>query len=389
MSKKLLLISCFLSSFLICSQEEISFEYDTAGNQVLREVICINCGTTATAFTLYNATTDQPIGLLTNGQQIPLSQVANIPLNFVVATNPYPVGSVKMTISGDFTHTQKENYEPYALFGNSGSNYYGNILGLGTYTLTATPYSEKDYGGEQGTPLSLTFHIVENAVTGLTLYNANTDQPMMLLTEGQQISLSEVQNIPLNIVADTDPYPVGSVKMVLSGGYSHTQKENYEPYALFGNSGSNYSGRILGIGDYTVTITTYSALNWGGTVGIPYIVNFSIVDNPSSARIAGTGTEGGKTPEASLQNKTAVLKAPVFYPNPVKETLHIGWFNTPDKSVTKIIVLNVTGQVVEQQNITAVDQSAQLHFAALSKGIYTVILEHTHGERTVQKIIKK
>lgn len=46
MNSKLLFSLFFLSSVLLYGQDKLAFSYDSAGNQILRDRICLNCNTT-------------------------------------------------------------------------------------------------------------------------------------------------------------------------------------------------------------------------------------------------------------------------------------------------------------------------------------------------------
>jgi uncharacterized protein YjdB len=112
-------------------------------------------------FTLVNADSDTDILELTNGSILDINQVLGLNLNIRVNTNPETVGSVAISISGPISATITENVAPYALFGDSNGNYNGRILSEGSYSLEAVPYSEPNFGGIKGTPLSIQFSIAE------------------------------------------------------------------------------------------------------------------------------------------------------------------------------------------------------------------------------------
>ena len=60
---------------------------------------------------------------------------------------------------------------------------------------------------------------------------------------------------------------VGSIRLLLSGPISHSQVESVAPYALFGDSGGNYSGRLLPRGYYNVSAQAFSLASQKGTAG--------------------------------------------------------------------------------------------------------------------------
>jgi hypothetical protein len=69
--------------------------------------------------------------------------------------NVTTIGSVGFAYNGT-NHT--ENTTPYMLCGDNGAGTINNCnLAAGTYTITATPYSQANLGGTAGTPLTITF----------------------------------------------------------------------------------------------------------------------------------------------------------------------------------------------------------------------------------------
>ncbi len=274
-------------------------------------------GTTApqqsvSSFTLYNASTDQPIMDITEGMKIDYSQIQGLALTIVANTNPGTVGSVSMVLSGDRNKSQVDNEAPYALYGSSGSNFSGPAFYPGSYTISATPYSVADAGGTKGTGLTVNFSIEEGttapqqSVSSFTLYNASTDLPIMDITEGMKIDYSQIQGLALTIVANTNPGTVGSVSMVLSGDRNKSQVDNEAPYALYGSSGSNFSGPAFYPGSYTISATPYSGADAGGTKGTGLTVNFSIEEGTAAPQQSITSftlyNAGTDQPLMSLYN---------------------------------------------------------------------------------------
>jgi hypothetical protein len=101
---------------------------------------------------------------ITNGQTISLSAL-NLEKANIRAVLSQDAGSVKFALSGLQSKTYTDNAAPYALHGDSGSGnfYYGNWgpPALGTYTLTATPYTSDDASGTTGAAKTITFTFVK------------------------------------------------------------------------------------------------------------------------------------------------------------------------------------------------------------------------------------
>jgi WD40 repeat protein len=104
-----------------------------------------------TAFTLIDANTNQPIAGL---DPIPADVSINLDTlgtgSFAIRANtdPATVGSVVFELNGT---PSTDNSAPYTV----------PLPGVGSYTLSATPYSGADGTGDAGTPLTLNFTVVD------------------------------------------------------------------------------------------------------------------------------------------------------------------------------------------------------------------------------------
>ncbi|GAB3853106.1 hypothetical protein GCM10028822_21530 [Hymenobacter terrigena] len=122
-------------------------------------------GQKVTAFTLVNADTDLDIQALTTGAVLNLASLPTVNLTVRATTSPATVGSVLFVLGGAQTVNHNENLAPYALFADSNGDYYPWMpaIVVGSYTLTATPYTAADNGGTAGTPLSISFTVTNQA----------------------------------------------------------------------------------------------------------------------------------------------------------------------------------------------------------------------------------
>ncbi len=104
-------------------------------------------------FTLYDATTNQPLRFITSSMAINLDQLPTDQLAIVANTYPPTVGSVRLSYGESLN--RMENQAPYSLFGdNSGDLNAGSLL-PGYNPLTATPYSSNNGGGQEGYALTV------------------------------------------------------------------------------------------------------------------------------------------------------------------------------------------------------------------------------------------
>jgi hypothetical protein len=110
---------------------------------------------TITSFILVDADSNQDIRPLTDGDTI---DQRNITIR--ANTTPALVGSVVFGLN-DNARFRVEDDDNYSLAGDRDGDYLVWPAEPGKYTLTATPYSEDDGGGTAGTPLTITFTVVD------------------------------------------------------------------------------------------------------------------------------------------------------------------------------------------------------------------------------------
>ncbi len=126
-------------------------------------------------------------------------------------------------------------------------------------------------------------------VETLTLYDADTDQAVGPLSDGDTLELTTLPP-NLDIVARTEPETVGSVGFNLDGVAS---VDNALPYTLAGDEGADDSAWTLSAGSHTLTVTPYSEPDAAGEAGTPLTLAFSVEeadDEPGS----GGGEEAQK-----------------------------------------------------------------------------------------------
>ncbi len=224
---------------------------------------------------LFNANTDTSIGTLSNNLVIDLAQTNNVPLA-IIANASASVTSVQFQLTGPVTTTRTEGADPFALFGNSGTDYFGSLFPVGSYSLRVTPSTSSG----TGTAVNINFSVINSTppptstlINSLQLINANTDVAIGTLTNGLVINLAQTGNVPLAIVANTST-SVSSVQFQLSGPVTTTRTEGAAPFALFGNSGTDYFGSLFPVGSYTLKVTPYTSAG----IGTALTINFSVVN---------------------------------------------------------------------------------------------------------------
>ncbi|MDO7852484.1 InlB B-repeat-containing protein [Hymenobacter convexus] len=138
---------------------------DAAGLATTQEVR-LNPDCNATSFTLINADTDTDIQSLVNGAVLDLATLPTRNLNIRANANPATTASVVFSLSGAATQAATENVVPYALFSDDGGNYFPWTPPVGSYVLTAMPYSASGGTGTPGQALTISFSVTDGGATG-------------------------------------------------------------------------------------------------------------------------------------------------------------------------------------------------------------------------------
>ena len=315
------------------------------------------------SFTLVDAETNEDIMELTEGMEIDLAEITATSFNIRANVSPREVGSVAFEFNGNKGRT--ENVVPYALFGDSGGNYFGRRLTTGDYTVTATPFEQTLGRGEAGESLTVNFKVVSNAgVTGFTLVDAITNEDITPIIDGDVIHLTTL----INIRADLN-VPAEDVVFVR---FSLNDRETFRiervfPYALYGDIGGNYFEGKPEPGMYTITATPQLK---GGQEATPLTITIEIVD-----KTVGNTNANGNDDERNVAENTVLQDVSVF-PNPAVEQLNLAFKSFRNENV-KVRILDMTGRVFIQEDMKARDQMnrLQLNVGQLQRGIYLLSIE--------------
>lgn len=247
-------------------------------------------------FTLINADSDMELTAFGDGDSIDVSQfsiafIDHLNVRYEPDTGFSPIGSVVFDFDG-VPAFNIEQIVPYALGGDDNGNYHpvGNAMTLGTHTLAATPYSSYQGMGTAGPGDTITFTLYESGnvppdsgmageVVNFTLLDADAEQDIRNLADGDTIDLSALASPNISIRANTNPQVVGSVKFDFNG-VNGFRVENVYPYMLGGDIQPDHWPVEMPDGDYTLTATPYSAPQAGGTAGTPQTIHFTVISSP-------------------------------------------------------------------------------------------------------------
>lgn len=123
---------------------------------------------------------------------------------------------------------------------------------------------------------------ITDRITGFTLINADTDQPIVgyaPIQNGQSINLADLPTRNLSIRADTNPPTVGSVVFSYQNAIVF-RTVNERPYALTDAPGGDYAAWTPSVGAHTVSAIPYNAADAVGGAGTPLSTTFYVVDQP-------------------------------------------------------------------------------------------------------------
>ncbi len=141
-----------------------------------------------TKFVLVNARTNHDIREIVDGDVLDLTQLPH-QLNVRAEVAGHPE-SVQFTLNGEMI--QPQNAAPYALFGDDEGDYQSGKFELGSYVLSAIPYSGRTATGIPGTLLEISFEVVERS-TIAEIVRTNDDFSMLATALRQVGYLSTVR----------------------------------------------------------------------------------------------------------------------------------------------------------------------------------------------------
>jgi uncharacterized protein YjdB len=252
---------------------------------------------------------------------------------------------------------------------------------------------------QDGNIFDITEVTVTNAsplsIGSFTLINAGPDTDILTLTDGLQISQSQIQGLSLNIRANTNPLVVGSVFLRISGPINRTITENVAPYALFGDKNGNYNGRNLPVGNYTLEATPYSQSNRRGTMGSTRTIKFYITSD--AFRMDGTNAESDESdnPEgnADVMEKEVqardIPRITRMYPNPVAEIINLELSGQVEEHL-EVSIYDLKGVRLFNQELKSEDGTLMLDISdlRLKPGMF-VLMVNTNGYLQTFKFLKK
>lgn len=115
-------------------------------------------------------------------------------------------------------------------------------------------------------------------VISFTLINAELNEEIGPLEEGDIINIDNYANNQFSIVANTLSDSVGSVVFDFNGEDNY-QTDDTAPYSLAGEDGGSFNPVALPQGINTVTAIPFTGAGGTGVAGEPFTINFEVIDN--------------------------------------------------------------------------------------------------------------
>jgi|SRR5690554_1027448 len=77
-----------------------------------------------------------------------------------------------------------------------------------------------------------------------------------------------------------------------------------------------------------------------------------------------------------------------FYPNPVKDILHLQWNNEESAFGTEIRIFNLTGQQLQVHIMSNKDNRLNIDFSMYEQGVYMLNIYYSNGKVKSIKVVK-
>ncbi len=234
---------------------------------------------------LHDSENDQVITALSNRIAVEMDTLASEEFTISVERpDSAGFGSVLIRLEGPVSAERVESFGPFTLFGEVNSqDFRGRVFPAGDYSLEVIPYSNPKAQGDPGDTTRIRFFLTRASamrITEVVLIDAENDQELFTIQDGQTIKIDTLGTSLLSLVAQPDSNAVGSVAFRLSGAQSLNRIENSAPFSLYGDFRDDFAGQAMPTGDYELKIIPYT-LDWAqGTGGEPFVLHFTLTESP-------------------------------------------------------------------------------------------------------------
>ncbi len=230
------------------------------------------------SYTLIDADTDQPLVEINDGDVLDLRIFDTADFNIQANIGDLVPGSIVFDFNGTESF-RRDNTAPYAVGRENRGNFRKLDLLPGVNTVTGTPFSRRGGRGDEGVAKTISFEIIGGVVPeveSFTLINADTNEAIGPLNDGDVIDISASDAVNFNVVANVGDLEAKSVIFDYNGTTGF-RTENGEPFSLGGDRNGNFRRVPFELGANTVTATPFTSRGGRGDEGVASTINFEVV----------------------------------------------------------------------------------------------------------------
>ncbi|OLY93477.1 hypothetical protein BUE76_17500 [Cnuella takakiae] len=247
---------------------------------------------------------------------------------------------------------------PAANFSFMETVYAGNKI-----YLRGAQYEEFETNGLIG---SLLIDTTSAAIASFTLVDATSNKDIRTIKEGDIINIADVRGKSVNIRANTNGAPVGSVVMTLSGAQQKTQTESSAPFALFGNTNNDYWNWTPVAGQYSLYARPFKGTKGAGAPGKALNVSFRVKDELTLAGLSLINADNNRVIRSLVNNSVVDL---AYTPN-------INVRANPGVGYTESVLFMVNGFYHRVENTApfaiAADNNGDYNNWNITPGVYNI-----------------
>ncbi len=230
------------------------------------------------SFTLIDADSDEPLVVINDGDVLDLRIFDTANFNVEANIGDLAPLSVVFDFNGEEAF-RKDNTAPFAV----GREWRGNFRKLdlqdGVNTITGTPFTKRGGRGDAGIAKTISFEIIGGVVPeveSFTLINADTNEAIGPLNDGDVIDISTIGAVNFSVVANIGDLEAGSVIFDYNGTTGF-RKDSRVPFALGGDNNGNFRRVPFDLGTNTVTATPFIGRGGRGDEGVAKTISFEVV----------------------------------------------------------------------------------------------------------------